>query len=344
MADVSKPELDKLKDDYLGHLTLREFSPLTRRQIDLSLRIFLGFLKGRGIFEIQKVERQTIEDYKAYLSVGFLGRRGKPLVVGTVQSRLYNVQGWFKWLKKKGFVYSDPAEGVKRPKCVKRLPRGVLTKDEIRRVMEQPNLALPLGYRDRTIMEVLYSTGIRAAELINLEVGDLDLKKKVLRVRKGKGGRDRFAPLSTPSCRFLERYLAEVRPELAEGMRPCGNSWLKKQGTGGNLVFLSMYGGPFSRAWLGQLMQGYLHKAGITRPVSPVHGFRHSVATHLIEDGMDVRYVQVMLGHESINSTQIYTHVERATLSRRIKACHPRALVQESVKHFVEEKRHAIPA
>ena len=124
--------------------------------------------------------------------------------------------------------------------------------------MEQPDLKTPLGYRDRTIMEVLYSTGVRAAELVGLRLPDVDLAGKTVRIRDGKGGKSRLAPLSTPCCRFLERYISAVRPELAEGMRPAGNNWLKKAGTGGDRLFLSIYGGPFTPNWLSELMKGYL--------------------------------------------------------------------------------------
>jgi integrase/recombinase XerD len=213
--------------------------------------------------------------------------------------------------------------------------------DEIQKVMEQPNLKTVLGYRDRTIMEVGYATGIRASGMIGLAVSDVNLEKKILRVRNGKGQRERFAPLSTPACRFLERYISAIRPQLAEGMRPAGNSWLRKTDSGGDTLFLSLYGGAFSRVWLAMVMKNYIRKAGITRPISPVHGFRHSVATHLIENGMDVRYVQAFLGHNSINSTQIYTHVERGTLHRLLKAHHPRELAKEEPIAFKEETHAA---
>jgi integrase/recombinase XerD len=212
--------------------------------------------------------------------------------------------------------------------------------------MEQPDLRSVLGYRDRAMMEILYATGVRCAELVCLRVPDVDLKKKSIRVRNGKGGKDRFVPLSTPACRFIERYLAVIRPELAGCMRPAGNNWKAKSQTGEDFLFLSIYGGQLTRTWLAETMRRYLRDSGITRPVSPVHSFRHSVATHLLENGMDVRYVQAFLGHESINSTQIYTHVERKTLLRLMKTCHPRELVGETALPFVaeEEKKHALAA
>jgi integrase/recombinase XerD len=252
---------------------------------------------------------------------------------------LETAKRWFAWLRKKGVLMYDPIAGVKTPKTRKYLPKGVMRPDEIRKVMEQPDLKTVIGYRDRTMMEVLYSTGARAAELVNLKVPDVDLRKKMAFIRNGKGGKDRYVPLSTPCCRFLERYINVIRPEFAAGMRPCGNNWLKKAETGKDLLFLSIYGGPIGKIWLAALLKEYITKAGIKKAVSPVHSFRHSVATHLLEGGMDVRYVQVLLGHNSINSTQIYTHVERTTLQALLKKHHPRELARERVQPFVDEEK-----
>lgn len=266
------------------------------------------------------------------------GRRGAPLHFDTIRGRLFIVQRWFAYLKKKGRITSDPIADVEPPPRVKRLPRGVMSREEIAKVMAQPDLRSVVGYRDRTVMEVLYSTGMRAAEVADIDVQDVSLEKKVARVRNGKGAKERFVPLTAPCCRFLTRYLKVVRPRLAEGMRPAGNNWLKKYQTGGDLLFLSVYGGPLTREWLGQQMKKYILAAGITRPVSPVHSFRHSVATHLMESGMDVRYVQVFLGHSSINTTQIYTHVERKSFFSQLKAHHPLERDGNRLRPFVSKE------
>lgn len=334
-------DLDGLKAAYLKHCLLRNLTPLSIRQVDQYLRIFLGYVKGHGVSDARHVDADIFEKYKAHLSTEYLTRKGVPLHQNTVEARLHHVQLWFAWLRKKGALFFDPIAVVRVPRTLKRLPKGVLRPDELRTVMEQPDLHNPIGYRDRTMMEVLYSTGARAAELLSLRLPDVDLVKKVIRIRNGKGGKDRFVPLSTPCCRFLRRYIDAVRPELIQGMRPAGNNWLKKAGTGEDFVFVSVYGGPFSRTWLGALMKRYLAKAGITRPMQPVHGFRHAVATHLLESGMDIRYVQVLLGHAIITSTQIYTHVERGTLHRLLKEYHPLELGDKAVLPFRPETQEA---
>lgn len=332
---AGKQSIENLKSAFLEHLLLKNMQPLSVRQNDLALRIFIGWLAEKGISDLDQVDRELFEDYKAWLSA-YTSHKGEPLGAGTVRERVFTPQRWFAWLKRKGILAYDLIADVKAPRRKKQLPRGVMRLDEIRKVMEQPDLKSVIGYRDRTIMEVLYSTGARAAELVSLKVADVDLQKKMVRIRNGKGGRDRFVPLSTPCCRFLDRYIKEIRPELLEGMRPCGNNWLKKANTGKDLLFLSLYGGPVGKVWLGCFMKEYIHRAGIKKVVSPVHSFRHSVATHLLESGMDVRYVQVLLGHNNINSTQIYTHVERHTLQALLKKHHPRELARENLQVFVE--------
>lgn len=329
-------DFESHKKAFLEHLMLKNMKTLTIRQNDLALRVFIGWLDNKRITAVQQVDQNVFEEYKAWLSE-YRSRKGELLGAGTVRERIFTPQRWFAWLKKKGVLAYDPIAFVKPPRRKKLLPKGVMRPDEIRKVMEQPDLKSVIGYRDRTMMEVLYSTGARAAELVSLKVPDVDLRKKMARIRNGKGGKDRYVPLSTPCCRFLERYLEVIRPELAAGMRPCGNSWLKKAETGKDLLFLSIYGGPMGKIWLAALLKEYISKAGIRKAVSPVHSFRHSVATHLLEGGMDVRYVQVLLGHSNINSTQIYTHVERHTLQALLKKHHPRELARERLQIFIDE-------
>jgi integrase/recombinase XerD len=333
-----RSDLEGLKLAYLQHLKLKNLAALSIRQMDQALRVFLDFIQSRGVGDVGLIDRELFEKYKAHLSEDYLTRKGKRLTTNTIRDRLFIVQRWFLFLRKKGVLFFDPIAEVRPPKIVKQLLRGVMRADEIRKVMAQPDLKIAIGYRDRTMMEILYATGVRCAELVNLRAPDVDLKKKVIRVRNGKGGKDRFVPLSTPACRFIERYLSTIRPELARCLRPAGNNWKAKSQTGEDFLFLSIYGGQISRVWIAATMKRYIAQAGITRPVSPVHSFRHSVATHLLESGMDVRYVQAFLGHESINSTQIYTHVERGTLGRLIKAHHPRALSGESVLPYIPKE------
>ncbi|MEW6558054.1 MAG: tyrosine-type recombinase/integrase [Elusimicrobiota bacterium] len=328
--------LAQLKEYYLQHLQLKGFSAFTVRQTEQMVRIFLNFLKANGITEIKKVNLENLEDYKGHLT-RYKTKKENNLTPSTILTRLMAVRNFFRYLLKKGLIYRDITEGWQMPKDRRPLPRGIMTIQEINKIMKQPQIRTTLGYRDRTILEVLYSTGIRAGELIRLKVSDVDLDKKVLRVNKGKGGKSRYVLLNTPTCRFLERYLKKIRPELAKCPRPSGNNWEQKSKTGEGILFITVYGGLISQGWIDTMIKKYLKLAGITKQVAPCHSFRHSVATHLLESGMDVRYVQAFLGHETIQTTQIYTHIEKEKLRELLKKYYPREKNRVQVKIFSDE-------
>lgn len=329
---------------FLDRLKLRGLAKGSIAQEHQNIRFFVGYMRRKKIFELDAVDRAAFERYRDYLMGEYRMGNGRTLDVMTVKSRMFSVQRWFRFLRKKGLLPFDPIADVRTPRRKIRLPSGVLRPEEIERLMGLPDLKTVKGYRDRTIMEILYSTGARAGEVSAFKVEDLNLEKKTAFIHAGKGGKDRFVPLTTQCCRFLERYLAEIRPALIEGLRPAGHNWIEQAGTGGDHLFISIYGGRVRSSWLAGILKGYLSQAGLLGRIQPVHGFRHSVATHLIEGGMDVRYVQALLGHNNINSTQIYTQVERKTLHRLIKRHHPRALANERVIPFVEEKKHVVAA
>lgn len=322
---MNGPEsLEVLKTRYLGHLQLRNLSPLTVRQENLALRLFIAFLEARGIFSVHAVGHPTIEAYKIAM-MAQKTKYGVPLTAATVRGRLLSVQGWFRFLRKKGVLRRDPASEVQAPRCGRRLPAGVMSEAEVRAVLALPDTATALGQRDRTMIEVLYATGARAAELLDLRLPDVNLVKKVVTIRHGKGDKGRLAPLTTSAIGHLVRYLGVTRPVLAQGLRPVGNGWRKKYRTGGDVLFLSSFGARLTNTWLAALLKDYLHRAGITRRMSPVHGFRHALATHLLENGLDVRYVQGVLGHASLETTQLYTRVDKKHLRQQVKKYHPRS-------------------
>ena len=229
---VSSPAFEAQKAAYLQSAKLRNLSPLTVRQLGLNLRLFIAFARSQGIEEAGLVTGALVERYKTHL-MNYLTRKAAPLCVNTIRERLFIVQGWFAFMKKKGLLAHNAAAEVAPPRLAKTLPRGVLRPDEVEKLMSLPDLKGPIGYRDRTMMELLYASGARAAELCGIRLGDLDLSRKVVKVL-GKGGKQRLVPLTTTSCRFLERYINDIRPELVAGMRPAGNNWLKQAGTAGD--------------------------------------------------------------------------------------------------------------
>lgn len=319
--------LDETKNMYLQHIQLKNFTNHTIRQQEQILRIFLNFIKSQGINDIKSVDLSILENYKNYLTK-------QNLTSTTIHGRLITIRQFFRFLVKKDIIYTNPCEEMVMPKEKRSLPQGILTVKEMTKLLKTPDIRTDLGYRDRTIMELFYSTGIRAGELIRLKVSDINLEKKLLRISRGKGQKDRFLPINTPTTRFLSRYIDRVRPRLQEIPRPSGNNWEARSKTGGDILFLTVYGGSLTPSWLDQMIKKYLKQAGITKTIQPCHGFRHSVATHLLESGMDVRYVQAFLGHENIQTTQRYTHIEREQLKKLLDKYHPREINQIKVETF----------
>ena len=234
------------------------------------------------------------------------------------------VRGLFRYLARAGRILMNPAADLDVPKEEKRLPRVVLTAQEADQVLNQPNLEDLLGLRDRAILETLYSTGVRRSELVNLLVHDLDVNRQTLFVRLGKGKKDRIVPIGERAVAWCCKYLYEVRPRLA--VEPdCGR------------LFLSLQGGPIAVATLTDAVRGYVIRSGIGK-VGACHIFRHTMATLMLEGGADVRFIQEMLGHANLQTTQIYTRVSIQKLKAIHDATHPGA----KLKHAAQPP--AVPA
>ncbi len=222
---------------------------------------------------------------------------------------LSGIRHFFRYLELENIITDNPAELIELPKLKKKLPE-VLSTQEIRKLMDQVDLSHPLGLRNLTIVELLYASGLRVSELCALRISDLYLDAEILRVI-GKGDKERIVPMHTQAVEVLERYLAEWR----ELQRP-------KPGSE-DIVFLSTRGGQLSRVMVFYILKELAKKSGVKKNVHP-HIFRHSFATHLVENGADLRAVQLLLGHESITTTEIYTHIDRRHLRNTLERYHPR--------------------
>jgi len=272
-----------------------------------NVRLFLDYLKGLGIDNIAAADRRVLADYQArvYLET----YRGKPLAPFTRQFRIVSLRAFYRYLIKSGAALYDPTADLDLPQPPARLPKGILSKKEIGGLFSSPDLETPLGIRDRAILELLYSTGVRASELCNLALNDLDLNGRELRINQGKGRKDRIVPLGEIARDFLELYLRESRPKLSA--------------IGQDFLFVSKNGRKLTRGSLKELVQKHAQKAGLKKKLSP-HGLRHTCATHLLKGKADIRQIQTLLGHRSIESTQVYTRVEITDLKRVLRQCHPR--------------------
>lgn len=234
---------------------------------------------------------------------------GAPLSFRAQHTRLVPIRAFFKWLARQNRILYNPASELELPKLERRLPRAVLSADEAERVLAVPDLAEVTGLRDRAMLEVLYATGIRRSELARLQIFDVDAERLTLAVRQGKGRKDRMIPTGERAAIWARRYLIEARPKLAAE---------PDDGT----LFLTVDGTPFGVDRLTGLVAGYVRRSGVGKP-GACHLFRHTMATLMLEGGADIRFIQQMLGHADISTTQIYTQVSLRQLRAIHAATHP---------------------
>ena len=301
--------LSSLADEYIQSLQVRNLAKRTIEARRFMLGKFFIYLAGRNINHVEELSKGIIQDYQIEL-YHMINKRGRPNGVSYQNSLLSAVKGFTWFLKERDYIVSNPALDIPYAKLPKRLPRGVLTATEARKIINEPYTKSIIGYRDRVILEVLYTTGIRKEELNNLLLGDVDYHDGFLRINGGKGRKDRIVPLGKIACRYLENYIKSVRPELIKD--PYNNH-----------LFLSARGNRLSKNMVWELVKKYASKAKIKKNVSP-HTFRHTCATAMLKNKADIRVIQELLGHESLESTQIYTRVSINDLKEVHKRCHPR--------------------
>jgi integrase/recombinase XerD len=316
LGDPGDPlALSPLVKAYLEALEVRGFSPYTLKNLEHNLYLFLVWCEERAVTRITDVTRPLILRYQRH-NFHYRQHNGNPLGVRAQQHRLRSVIGLFRWLTRENYLTLNPATEIDLPKGEKRLPRHILTAYEADRVMNQPNLEEPLGVRDRAMLEILYSTGIRRMEIVNLGAYDVDLERGTVMVRQGKGRKDRLIPVGERAVAWVARYLADIRPQLV------------REPDHGKL-FVSHLGDPIGLNTVSSLVHGYVESSGISKSGS-CHLFRHSVATLMLENGADIRWVQAMLGHENIQSTELYTHISIRKLKEIHTLTHPGATMKRS--------------
>lgn len=269
---------------------------------------FIRWCDASAIVDAASITPSVLESYQRYLA-RYRKRNGEPLAMATRATRLNPVRAFCKWLARQGLVSEDPSRDLELPRLAARLPRWVPTVHDVQRVLALPDIGTPAGIRDRAILEVLYSTAIRRMELVRLQEFDVDVAGGVVWVRGGKGGRDRVIPLGRRAGEWVSAYLLDVRPRLT-GPKFAG------------ALFLTDYGEPFGKNRLGDLVKRYLVNARLTAP-GACHVFRHACATHMLENGADIRFIQAMLGHADLGTTQIYTRVSIAKLKEVHEVTHP---------------------
>jgi integrase/recombinase XerD len=293
--------------EYEEDLRLR-MSPHTVRGYLQHARDVVAWLAARGV-ELSSVRTSDLLANQTEL-VAAKKKDGQPYSTGYQQNHVSALKALFRFLVRRSYLLQDPAAALEMPKSETRLPRVILTKDEARRIVEAPRGASPRELRDRAILETLYATGIRASELAALTPQDVDTEERTLRVVLGKGRKGRVVPLTHAASRALEAYLAKGRGKL---LRHPTTPWL----------FVSDWGVQCRDSSLNLMIQSYAKRAGVKKRVT-CHTFRHTMATHLLRGHADIRHIQVLLGHRSLQSTERYTRVEISDLREVVRRAHPR--------------------
>jgi len=263
---------------------------------------FAEFARKREL-SLQAVRRDDLVDFLA-------GLYRQKLDSKSVARHLVALRNFFRFAQIQDLIQEDPSMNLESPKIRRSLP-GYLRLEEVERLLDRPDVKTPIGLRDRAMLEVLYSTGLRVSELIGLRTSDLDAKVGCVRCI-GKGDKERIVPVGKKALAIVERYLRDARPKLLGKV------------TGNPSLFVNRRGAHLSRVGVWKILSAYGRLAGMRIPLTP-HMLRHSFATHLLERGADLRSVQLMLGHADISTTQIYTHVVEERLKQIYKAHHPRA-------------------
>lgn len=298
---------------HIEALRVRAFSDALLRTRESAVGYFILFCQERGITRASDVTRPVLERYQRHL---FLYRKEDGLPISAVfqHGQLGALKLFFRWLARSNYILANPASEIELPKLPRTLP-DVLTLAETEALMSQPDLMTAVGIRDRAILEVFYSTAMRRSELMRLRVHSVEFERGQVTIRQGKGRKDRIVPIGERALSWLNLYLLDVRPQLV--VEP-------DDGT----LFLTSWGAPIHHGPLGNLVKHYIEKAELKKR-GACHLLRHTAATLMLEGGADVRFIQQLLGHKSLETTEIYTHVSITKLKEIHSATHPGARLQK---------------
>ncbi|HRW13225.1 MAG TPA: site-specific tyrosine recombinase XerD [Syntrophomonas sp.] len=290
---------------FLAYLGLEKgLTANTQAAYRRDLHKFLTYLQKQrsGIINWEEVSKRDIISFLA-------GQMDEGAAYSTVARSLSSIKSFYKFMVMEDHLAVNPTTDLETPKINRKLPK-VLSIEEVDKLIEQCNVMLPLGLRDRAMLELMYGTGLRVSELLSLQMDDINFTAGFLRCF-GKGRKERIVPVNNSSITWIQRYITRTRRELLRNQYE-------------RTLFLNAHGRAMTRQGFFKILAGYAEKSGIEKEITP-HTLRHSFATHLLENGADLRAVQEMLGHADISTTQIYTHITRSHLREVYHQCHPRA-------------------
>jgi integrase/recombinase XerD len=313
--DRSTPDaLGQWHDAYLEALNVRNYSPNTVEHRRYTLKLFFTWAAERDVTRASQVTRPVLENFQRWLW-RYTKPNGQRLGWSSQREHLGTLKDFFRWLTRQNVLLHNPASELELPRPEKRLPQEVLTVAEVQRLLAVPDVADPLGVRDRAMLELFYSTGMRRTELCRLELSSFNSDRQTVHVR-GKGNKDRMVPVGLRAVHWLERYLQEVRPRLCLDTRT-------------QALFLTGYGDAFNPDVLSRMVSSWLEQAALKRK-GCCHILRHTCATHMLENGADIRFIQQLLGHEKLDTTAIYTEVSIKQLQEVHTRCHPSARLENA--------------
>jgi len=307
------PELETLRTAFLDSLRVRGQSPATLKSRSQSLASFFLWMAGEGIEDVREVTREHLRAYQVSLASRSWSTR-------TLHVKLIGLRRFFEHLENTDAILMNPCAGLILPKLEDRLPRGVLSQAEARRFLDAPDTQTKKGIRDKAILELFYSTGIRGEEMASLTIHDADCKNGFVRVTKGKSAKDRVVPMGTKAAGYVAEYLRKVRHPWSQ---QCGAAPALKDERSLWLSSIRPHG-PLKKQAIAVMVKEYKILAGIECP-GRTHLWRHTCATHMVQGGANLAYVQRLLGHRSLDTTQIYTRITIPEVKAAVAKRHPRA-------------------
>jgi integrase/recombinase XerD len=334
--------------EFLDWSAAMRFSIHTLKNRRIEIGYFIDWCEARSIVRPDDVTRAVLEKYRQYVFHYRQQKKGpgqgQPLTFTCQAKRLISVRVFFQWMARQHYLLYNPASELDLPRPEKRLPRHLLTIAEVEQVLNAIDIAesTSLGLRDRAMLETLYSTGMRRGELVNLHVDDVDLQRGTVLIRQGKGAKDRVVPIGERACRWIEKYLYTVRPDYIDA----------GDGTDPAVLFLAKHGEGMQGKQLSGIVRKAIEAAKLerftdTHPNAACHLLRHACATHMLEAGADIRFIQALLGHADLSTTEVYTQVSILQLKAVHEKTHPARLqprqatiaTADEAKHVGEASR-----
>ncbi len=295
--------MQEVFNKYINYLQAElNASPYTVRNYTTDLLGFFQFLRTKEISSLEEIDKHAVRDYLSHLMAQGFAK-------ASIARKLSAIRSFYRYLLREKIMSTSPLATTSSPKLDKRLP-SFLTQEEVKQLLETPDLSTPQGQRDRALMELLYASGLRVSELVNINLEQVNLDSQEIRVW-GKGAKERVVLMGRPAAQALRTYLSQGRPKLMG----------KKQTSA---LFLNRYGERVTKRRVQRILEKYTNLAGIDKRVHP-HMLRHTFATHLLDGGADLRVVQELLGHANLSSTQIYTHVTQSHAKKVYLSAHPMA-------------------